>query len=288
MATTSGNYLDTGMSASWTEDLTVREAINGDKCVIGSVTGLTLSPAATGSGSTFRNGAWLNATSATEHPLDGRGSTYNASLAFTGTTAAPGDSILFCDSATDITATSGYDTEGRSAIDYAMVLTFLASEPASAFFRPAYAGTTKVTHLVNEIDEALLPSQAKASVTAAPANLTALTDRFKRVQVDHIYNSQQQQVHPKFHMASYGGDIARDIGDALTALTLDYPIADKRPLMYAMIQYGIDIYYAMLHGNTIWPASGGHNLGRKAVVTFTAIMLQNAAMKAQIKEWSQP
>lgn len=293
MATTSGNYLDTGISASWTGERTVREAINGDKCIIGNaVSDLAFTPAYIATGGAQRNGVELNTTSGTAQAFDARAAAYSSANAFTGSDASPGDSFLVTKSTDDPSVSKGFDNLNRSRLDYAAVLSFIstANDPGSVgFFRPAYAGTTKVIHLVSELtsQESLLESKSLASVPSAPADLDNLVDRFKRIQVDHTVNPNGQSIKPKFHMRQYGGSVALDISNALIALHSDYEIADKRPLLYAMVQYGIDLYYAMDQGSTIFTANGGHNHGRKAVVVFTAIMLNNATMKAQIKEWSK-
>jgi hypothetical protein len=288
---TSTGYLDTGITATWEEDRPVVLSITGRPHVIGSVTDLAFSPAYISTDNEERNGAVLNTVSGTQQPFDRRGAGYNKSLAFTGTTAGPGDCILKAKSKAEGADTDPFefDTSGRSRLEYAMPLAFLATDPTATgdFFGVAYAGTTKVVHFVSEVVEANLPSNPKAGYANAPADLDDLIERFKRVQVDHIYNQTGQGSRPGGHMNTYGGSMVREISQAMLALTLDYTIEQKRPLMYAMIQYGLDLYYAMKQGATFWPVNGGHNHGRKKVIMFAAIMLNNATMKADIKAWAK-
>jgi len=270
-------------------DYTVGTYVNGDYYVV-APSGLTInsiSPATTGTGATFRNGSMVNPTTQ-EQAFDGRADSFNEGLAISFPySASVGDSIIVATSNGEYIGTpdENYDSLGRSSLETVAILTVVSTAPASTAFRPPYVGSSKPVHLVSDLNLSLLPGLSSSSVT----NLPTLSDqirRFERVQLDYIYNPAGQGIHPSQHMAAYGGYHVKSIGEAFSRLCLDDGEAALQDLAYGIVQYGIDLYYAMLNGSTVWPTNGGHNHGRKAPMVAAAILLENADMKAQIKEWS--
>ncbi|MBD3314151.1 MAG: hypothetical protein GF344_00050 [Chitinivibrionales bacterium] len=79
-------------------------------------------------------------------------------------------------------------------------------------------------------------------------------------------------------MPDYGADIAQRNADACLRLMLADPIKRKLGALIAYVQYGIDLYYMILDGQT-WPAGGGHRPGQKLPLAFAAAMLDQPGMR---------
>jgi hypothetical protein len=130
----------------------------------------------------------------------------------------------------------------------------------------------------------LLPSLAPPKSGPPIQPLSALADRFKRVQLDHVLPTWLgDDMHPADNMPHYGASIARDTGDAALRLMLNDPLKTKLPALIAYVQYGIDTYYTLL-GGMKWRGDGGHDSGRKLPIAFAAIILDDPAMKSAVSE----
>src|SRR5690606_8401129 len=77
----------------------------------------------------------------------------------------------------------------------------------------------------------------------------------------------------------YGRDIARQVGDAVLALNLNYSAAEKKALVIRLVQRGIDTYGLAKAGMLWWP-NGGHNTGRKLPMLIAGKPLGPADMLA--------
>ena len=294
---TSATY--NGITWTWTEDRTTGTYVNGDPYVVIGA-GLTLT-GTTPAMATGSNGIQINPTDFLNHGWDSRSSNYDASLRPTlPYSASAGDSIIKVRSMVsgDLTPYSGsqpvntspsntYGSPSSTNVREAGVLTVVSAAPASSAFRPSPFGTTKTTHLVSEVNEALIPNGAGSSLTPIdPADITLdgrtlaiLERRFARYQLDIQPFAAGRSTRPYYQMNNYDGFVARDIQEAIVMLSLDYPIASKRNLLYGVIQYGLDLYY--LHKQSSVQCHGG----RKLAMAFAAYMLENATMKSDIKSW---
>jgi hypothetical protein len=92
-----------------------------------------------------------------------------------------------------------------------------------------------------------------------------------------------RRIRPNDNMPDYGADIGRDTGDAALRLMLDDPVSSKLQALIAYVQYGIDLYHAILNGQT-WPGGGGYNPGRKLPLSFAAVLLDHQGMKNTVLE----
>lgn len=274
-----------GITINFDADYTVGQYVNGDYYVV-APSGLDIdstSPAQ----STGRNGIMVNPVTQSQG-FDDRAAAYssglNVSLPYT---ASVGDSILVSTSDGEYVGTPDADYDGldRSDIETIAILTVVSSAPASTAFRPPYAGTSKPTHLVSEVDLSILPGLSSASVTNIPA-LSSQIRRWERAQIDWLYDPNGQGIRPAQHQRAYGGNHVRELGEAFARLCLDDGTVALEDLAYGIIQYGIDLYYAQLNAGTRWPTNGGHNHGRKPAIVAAAILLDNASMKSQIKAWA--
>lgn len=97
---------------------------------------------------------------------------------------------------------------------------------------------------------------------------------FQEPWIDTVYGGRAM---PKKKFQFYGAQIAELGGAASLLLLLDYPAADKEPLLINMVQTGIDLF-GLLRGGGEWHAEGGGNAGRKWLILFAGLMLDDAQM----------
>lgn len=284
-----------GITFTFDTDYTVGQYVNGDYYAIensagGGVTIDSITPNYVSTSGSERNGWEVNpnpGTNGYNQGFDARSTYFDASLVPSLPYAASaGESLVKMISQGDAGEPAPdveYDDGGRSYTATAAVLTVVAAAPASSAFRPPYAGDTKTTHLVTEVDLSGLPG------LTAPASARAIADlirRFERVQIDHNDSYRSQGIHPSQHMGDYGGDIALYANEAIVGMMLDDGASDIQDLSYAMIQYGIDIYYSIKNAGTQFVSGGGHSQGRKSVAVMASLLLGDSAMQAQLKAWA--
>lgn len=192
--------------------------------------------------------------------------------------ASPGESLLKVVSAEE-PAEPG---TSYGILTTAAVLTVVAEPPpdgGATTFRPPYVGPDKPQYATTALHTELLP--ALAPVDAAPT-LAEVEARFVRVQLDHEGGATGRYLHPVENIPDYGSDIALRNNDAALRLALDDPLADRLPALIAYVQYGIDLYAMVRHGQT-WPDGGGHRPGQKLPLTFAAVLLDDAGMRDAIR-----
>jgi hypothetical protein len=66
-------------------------------------------------------------------------------------------------------------------------------------------------------------------------------------------------------------------------LMLDFPAAEKEPLLIGMVQVGIDYWGAVKNGHPGWEGWGGHGSGRKFHVVFAGVLLGDDEMASPTK-----
>jgi Thrombospondin type 3 repeat len=162
------------------------------------------------------------------------------------------------------------------------VLTVLSDIPegnGASFFRPPYVGSDKKLYRIDSLRTDLLPS---LPLVAGAPSLATVESQFKRVQFDHISAWSTRYLHPELNMPGYGSDVARRINEAALRLMLNDSVAAKMPALIAFTQQGIDFYHMLKTGST-WNADGGHFIGRKLPIVFTAVMLNDGEMKQALK-----
>lgn len=164
------------------------------------------------------------------------------------------------------------------------------------YFRPPYMAGEKRIIPVSQVVEANLPSLAP--VSGGPT-LSQVAYKFKgTVHLDHTRSYQGRYLHPErayyvwtdkatlpapeaksTYLHNYGGHFAIDYCEALCRLMQNDPIEMKREALYGVLQTGIDLY-GIRKAGPYWRADGGHNMGRKIMIAFAAVMLNDADMKA--------
>lgn len=171
---------------------------------------------------------------------------------------------------------------GRCQLDYQAVLTVLPSAPAAGSFRPCYAGTNKaITYNKSQIDYTKL--QNLAPVAGTPT-FAAVEEMFKYpiISVGNSYpgvNYFTAWYNCPIDGKNYGREVSHATSLAALLLNLNYTNAQKEELAIRYIQYGLDIYGAVVAGMR-YPAEAGHNNGRKIPMMMAGILLNDAAIIA--------
>ncbi len=155
------------------------------------------------------------------------------------------------------------------------VLTCLAAPPPANAFRPPYCGTDKQCRWTAD-NLALDALPRLAAVDGAPL-LGDLVERFERTWLDHQPGWTGAYAHPRANMPDYGRTIADLVGQAGLALLLDQPVADKRRLVIALVQLGIDVHGIVQNGGRFL-ADGGSGAGRKFPLLLAASLLHDAEL----------
>lgn len=169
---------------------------------------------------------------------------------------------------------------------YAMsVLTFLTAEPPSDAFRPQpYAGTKATNYTYSGLNWSALRTLAVVSNT--PTFAAIETNFFGFIPEQYNGGPWTQYTRPLTNCPNYNYDMnygayaAEAMGDALLKVNLDYTQAQKSNLVVWLVQYGLDIYGAVLDGAD-FTANGGLNTGRKAPMLFAGQMLSDATILAR-------
>ncbi|MGO1069354.1 hypothetical protein [Lysobacter sp. CA199] len=253
---------------------------NGDYWVapaqgsLGKVKIVSISPDFSGD----HNGFEVNPSRVDRHGFDDNAVGYDATLVPTlPYSAAANQSIVKAISLAD---------DDKTALDTAAVLTVLAAAPpddGSNSFRPPYFGRNKPLYSVDRLRLDRLP--AYAALPDMPS-LSALSEDYARVQLDHQLGWMADQIHPKQNMPDYGAQIAIDAAAASLRLMVQGDAAERRQLAIHLVQYGIDLDAAM-QGGLHFHADGGHRHGRKLILALSALLLDDPAMAARVRDFQQ-
>ena len=185
----------------------------------------------------------------------------------------PGDSLF--------SSISNEPLVGGFSIKALAVLTCLAeAQPADAF-RPSYCKTSSSKiYLARNLRRDLLLKlplpESAAKVKPADAN-----DYFKGVWLDTVGFGRAMP-----RKAFFGADISVQAGQASLLLLLNYPEADKEPLLLNMVQVGID-YLGLVRGGASWIGEGGVSSGRKWLLTFAGLLLDDKEMCTLTKSFPE-
>lgn len=152
-------------------------------------------------------------------------------------------------------------------------------------FRPPYMAGAKTQFTTSDVREDLLPSLAPPAGGVSPT-LEQVRWKFAALMLDHGGSWTTRYVHPWRAFTSYdgtshhnyGSNVGKDWCDAMLRLMLNDPIADKRAALYGVLQCAIDTA-GVADSSSSFHADGGHNVGRKAMVTFGAVILDSTWMK---------
>lgn len=282
-AATGSSITQYGITWQFDKDYTYGTFANGDYWVLGPVVITNITPAFNG----YHNGWQVNPTRRDKQGYEyGSYSAYNTPGSFDASlvpslpyTAQAGSSIVKAVSVHQ-DPTWLQDCYGVGCLQTVAVLTVVGEIPpdnGATVFRPPYVGSQKPYYSINDINTSLIP--AVAPVANAPT-LATVYNYFKMMQMDYIGGRTGRLLRPIDNMGTddHGCAVGRRSGDAVLRLLFNDSLELKKPLLYALVQYGIDLNYSIKNGQT-WEAGGGHESGRKIVLALTATLLNNADMK---------
>jgi hypothetical protein len=182
---------------------------------------------------------------------------------------------------------------GKTHIKAASVLTVVGSVPSADAFRPPYSGSNKYGEIrASSINLAATPLGNLPPVAGrpwtCPAGMSPLdwaTTITERVWLNHTPAYWASETLPKDNVnpfwtnyVSYSRDFARWISNAALVLNTDVG-ADKKKLMYHMIQRGIDIYGVVRENPDFLTNDGGGQSGRVLPLAIAAHLLNHTGMK---------
>ncbi|RNF83206.1 hypothetical protein EER27_11930 [Lysobacter psychrotolerans] len=225
-----------------------------------------------------RNGLEVNPSRVDRHGFDAGADGFDETLVQTlPYSAEPNESLV------KAVSIIGHD---KTYLDTAVVLTVLAAAPPEGgrnVFRPPYFGQSKPLYSTNGMRLDLLPT-----LPALPdmPTLPELSERFARVQLDHQLWWSADQIHPVKNMPDYGAAIAMDNSVASLRLMVEGDPVERKQLAIHLVQYGIDLDAAM-KGGLHFLADGGHRHGRKLVLALSALLLNDQAMAARVRDFQQ-
>jgi len=262
-----------GIAWTFEEPVPYGQFANGDHWVIGPVTIASVTPDFDGA----HHGLEVNPSDIVSQGFDARVADFDASrVPELPYEAQPGESLVKAISLEPLD-----DADCRPCLRTASVLTVLAEPPpdlGATVFRPPYFGADKPLYSTNDLRADLLPALAPTPSATPLADALA---RFRRVHLDHKQGWTGAGLHPTENMAEYGSDVSVENAEGALRLMLDDPAEEKRDLLVAYVQTGIDLYH-MLEAGQSWPANGGHGEGRKLPIALAAALLDDPAMQEAV------
>ncbi len=274
-----------GITWTFEEPVPVGRFVTGDYYVVGPVTVASVSPGKTGSGDDFRHGSMLNPPVNNVTAYDGR--YVNVTQAHLDRAARfplamqPGDSLVSSISLEERTHNEIFhgphrDSPARSPSRAMAVLTVLAEPVPADTFRLGYADLEKDRlHRASEIQwDKLLRLELPGN---APA-IEEVARWFARPWIDHVRGWTSRDIHAVENMPGYGREVGRAVGIGGLMMLGDFSDQQKAPLVYGMVQVGIDNFAVAQRGGG-WPAQGGFGNGRKLPIVLAGILLDDERMQ---------
>ncbi|MFN3243566.1 MAG: hypothetical protein ACE37K_18825 [Planctomycetota bacterium] len=255
--------------------------VNGDWWVVGPVDVVAIKPESLRDGSRVRHGSMVNPSPAAltqgyDNAMfgDGAGGRYsdaaNAALGVSRQqplSLRPGSSLV---------STVSHPTAGQlPQLDRCAVLTVVDEPPSADAFRPPYCGTDKRARW--SADALDLTRFARLEPVPGAPSIGELVARFEQTWLDHLPGFTGRYLHPRENMPDYGRDIADLVSTGALALHLELPSDDKRALLIAMVQVGIDVYGIVDNGGR-FVADGGSGSGRKFPLMLAGTVLDDEHM----------
>jgi len=164
------------------------------------------------------------------------------------------------------------------------VLTCLKEPVPADAFRPSYMDRKQEIYLARNLKRDLLPKLAVPEFEKSTAVLTMpqLTTHF--IKPWYLLNVFKGD-HADWQWAGYGQRSLFYDGEAFMYLVLDYPAAEKEPLLQAMVQFGIECWGVVKSGHPGFPAWGGWNNGYKMPIVFAGVLLGDEVMASPSKAY---
>ena len=259
--------------------------VNGDYWVVGPVTLVDIDPLSTvGTGGWTVNGSMLNPHRGLTQGYDSRPSAGDYSAINNvgrpnGNTLSSTNPLVIEPGNSLVSAKSRSTPDNWPQITDASVLTVVAAPPPAGSFRPPYTNTSKAYRWnVNDVKWDWLKSvQVDRSQLDSSPDLQEMARAVERVWLDHGQSWEFTRFHPANNMADYGRDIAKEIGDVVLTLLLNYTQDQLEPVLIRALQVGIDLF-GLAEGGQSWNADGGIFLGRKLPILFAGMAFNDDAM----------
>lgn len=165
-------------------------------------------------------------------------------------------------------------------INHAAVLTVLSTPPPTNSFRPGYAGTVRY-HRGTE-DDIRYDRLARVAPVSGMTSLAVHTGRHDTCQPSHMGHHMTYVTMPCMDgPVGYGANNGGMLGEAVLAANCDFTAGEKRNLVVALIQKGIDMYSIIASqspGGVCWYPNGGNSALEKLTVLFAGVLLNNATL----------
>jgi len=279
-----------GITWTFDKDYTVGRFANGDYWIVGPVTIVKIQPV-----SVELNGRTINGSMINPSPRLGQAQGYDS--AAYGRYARPGNfnpdlnvarpnnkqlsrsnPLVVQPNCSLVSTESTLQTNDRTQLKTAAILTVLDEPAEEGSFRPPYCGTDKSVRFNKEqLDYSLL-----ASLKPVPGTprLAEVESYFERPWIDHVPLWPATALHPADNMPAYGREIATQIGIGALMLHLNFSNNQKEKLLVRYVQLGIDLYGIVQDGGEKnWTGMGGHASGRKWPILFAGLVLNDPNMK---------
>ncbi|RIL11749.1 MAG: hypothetical protein DCC75_01760 [Proteobacteria bacterium] len=215
---------------------------------------------------------------------DSRGGDFDPSLCLdSNIPLSPGDTLVSLNSAYD-RFPDGTPFSTESYVRAGAILNIVDLPQAPTSFRPPYArpgrypvsASDPLRFDSSQVQWNLLPQFD--GVPGAPTSLSESKFRLERPWIDHC--PEMFYAMPSENQPWDGREWAFFPGEASLLLMLSrFGTAEKAPLLYDLVQLGIDIYGNVLDGATYGPDGQGYG-GRKWPPLFAGIMLDHDGMKS--------
>jgi len=268
---------------TWTFDRPARcgRYVNGDWWVLGPISITSIQPASLQDGLRVRHGSMRNPsptslTQGYDSAMFGNGTSgrydANANIALDVSRDQP----LALAPGTSLVSTVSHPIAGQlPQVESCAVLTCIAEQPPANAFRPPYCGTDKLPRWT--ADDLDMTQFARLEPVAGAPSIRDLIEQFERTWLDHLPGYTGRYLHPRKNMPDYDRDLAELVGVGALALQLDMPPGDKRPLVIAMVQLGIDTFGIVQNGGRFL-ADGGRGSGRKFPLLLAGSVLHDQDM----------
>ncbi len=261
--------------------------VNGDWWVVGPVELVAIAPGSSRDGDRVLHGSMINPspTSRTQgydnamlH--DGAAGTYRA--AANASLGVAADRPLTLRAGTSLVSSASHPDAGRlPQVERCAVLTVVEAPPPPRAFRPPYCGGDKRHRWT--ADRLDLTRLASLQPVAGAPRVDELLARLEHTWLDHLPGLSGRYLHPRQNMPDYGRDLADLVSAAALTLNLDLPQSDKRELLVALLQVGVDVYGVVANGGS-FRADGGNGSGRKFPLLLAGWMLDDAGMLRTARE----
>lgn len=178
-----------------------------------------------------------------------------------------GDSLLSVESDT---ATTGV---WFSCVNRAAVLTVVTAAPAADEFRPPYWYPDRPAAAAYRWNDGMLAHLPSVFPASFGASISDMATRLKSLWMQVGSAEGHWRLMPNLQCAPYYVGRSNELGEMFMALCSQIPVAQKRELAIAMVQYGIDIAWSVKNG---FYCGTTHSTGKKAPVVFAALLLGHA------------